>query len=103
MNLVNGKEREELEELVKQLRSHGDGGMSSALLKAMYPYCAMNTYQLALALANQLLGLRVTVIGSGGGGALEGVPNDSIRCGAGGGGVNPTFGVATGGNGKNIR
>ena len=67
MKLIAGKEREDLEELVKQLRAHGDGGGSFALSQAMSRFGAMTHHDLALRLANMLLSLDVAVYGGGGG------------------------------------
>lgn len=68
MNLITGKEREDLEDLVKQLTLHGAGGGSAVLTDVIGRFCAMNAHELASILAKRLLGLHVTVNVGGGGG-----------------------------------
>lgn len=53
---ISNDERHKLQELVKQLRSHGVGGGSSALTAAMQAFGAFTTHQLAIELAQRLLG-----------------------------------------------
>jgi hypothetical protein len=66
MHLIQGNDREELEELVRQLRAHGPGGGSANLSSAMSKFGAFSTHDLAVKLAQRLLSMEVQVMGSGG-------------------------------------
>lgn len=67
MKLINGTMRADLENMLKQLQDHGDGGGSSDLGKAFDKFGVFNEHQLCKVLLKMLLSLEITQSGGGGG------------------------------------